>query len=531
MVWPIQTFFELAQKWVRSAGLGPQGDRASSSSSRRGGRRDAPLPLPRDADDPRRARPASSAAPGRADRRRLGRARRLRRAGRPARPLPAGRARAGQRGRGRGGLKGRAARRAARPSWSRARRAGRAATPSWPSRRWGVRVGGVDLADVPLAEVRGTDPGLRHRELGVRRHPAGADRPARAAEPRSRPSAACTRPPPRTSSRRCRAAGRAGSTSVAAACPAVSGSGSCWPGRWPRPGDPGPGRADLGGRRAHRGDDRRAAGRSPARPDDRRDERVAAAAAPRRPGGVPAGDGRVIDGGRHDDLLRRTPAYRRRGRSRRSRRRAEPATDRPVADDRGAGDRLTEPHDRLRTPPRPGDAEPPAPVPPELIPPPRARPAFGWRPGGTGTCCGHGGPRITSRRRGIPSAGCRSPTGTRSCRSSRALSAPRRWLVAPAGAPRAGGLGRSGGAAAPRRDWSTGPPHRRHRRDVLDGFALAVAGDRRRAGAADLLRAADLGGVRPGPAGRRAGVRRRGPCSGCRSAGSRARAPATWSPG
>ena len=46
------------------------------------------------------------------------------------------------------------------------------------------------------------------------------------------------------------------SPSAAAASPAASGSGWCWPARCRRPGDPGAGRADLGGRRPHRGPDR-----------------------------------------------------------------------------------------------------------------------------------------------------------------------------------------------------------------------------------------------------------------------------------
>ena len=53
------------------------------------------------------------------------------------------------------------------------------------------------------------------------------------------------------------------------------------------------------------------AGRTPAWSDDDHDGRLAAAVAQCRPGRVAAGDGRIIDDGTHDELLRTNPAYRR----------------------------------------------------------------------------------------------------------------------------------------------------------------------------------------------------------------------------
>ena len=51
------------------------------------------------------------------------------------------------------------------------------------------------------------------------------------------------------------------------------------------------------------------------------------------------------------------------------------------------------------------------------------------------------------------------------------------------------------------------------------------------AGPADLPRAADVGALRPGSAGRGPGVHRADRARACRSAGWRAPAPVTWSPG
>ena len=66
---------------------------------------------------------------------------------------------------------------------------------------------------------------------------------------------------PRRAARR---AGHAGRRARAAPSPAASASAWCWPGPWPRPRGAGPGRADLRGRRPHRGPDRRPAARSTA---------------------------------------------------------------------------------------------------------------------------------------------------------------------------------------------------------------------------------------------------------------------------
>ena len=93
--------------------------------------------------------------------------------------------------------------------------------------RWRRPVGG--------APRRRTPPGAgqRHRQRPVRRHPPGRHRPARPADPRAGRGRRCASPTPRTSTTRCRRAGRASSTSAVAGSPAASGSAWCWPARSP----------------------------------------------------------------------------------------------------------------------------------------------------------------------------------------------------------------------------------------------------------------------------------------------------------
>ena len=183
-------------------------------------------------------------------------------------------------------LKGRAARRARS---ERARRRAEIAARDAERTRgpWGVRLGGVDLADATLADVRAHDPGQRHRQPALRRHPAGRRRPARPAHPRAGRAWPCSPPTPRTSTTRSPAAGRASSTSAAAASPAASGSGSCWPAR-SAPTPPvlvlvEPTSAVDAHTEARIAE--RVAGLR-ARPDDRRLHGLAAVAPPRRPRGA-----------------------------------------------------------------------------------------------------------------------------------------------------------------------------------------------------------------------------------------------------
>ena len=158
------------------------------------------------------------------------------------------------------GLKGRAARRArAEREAERARIAAR--DEERARQRWGVTLGGVDLSEVRLTDVREPDPGQRHRQPAVRRHPPGRRRPARPADRHQAEDGPARRQRRGRLRRPARRAGRASSTSVVVACPAASGSGSCWPARSrPSPGARA-GRADVRRRRPHRGADRRAGGR------------------------------------------------------------------------------------------------------------------------------------------------------------------------------------------------------------------------------------------------------------------------------
>ena len=175
---------------------------------------------------------------------------------------------------------------------------------------------------------------------------------------------------------------------------------------------------------------------------------------------------------------------------------------------------------------------PPRGCPPSCSRPTRARCATGCGPGGSGTCCGSGGPRSTSPRPAEPDRGL--PVADRHATS--AGSSPilvRRRAAArgrAAGAARAGGDRRAGGAADPRQP---GGPGGRARHPGRDPERARAGGGRRGRGpgADDLPGPADLGRLRPGGAGRARGSTSCGPCWRCRWAGWRAPAPATWSPG
>ncbi len=87
MVWPIQTFFELAQKWVRTLVSARRADRGDGATAAVADARGAGRPAGRDRD---RRRPLGLRRPtGRVDHRRVGAAGGLGGAGRSARPLPA----------------------------------------------------------------------------------------------------------------------------------------------------------------------------------------------------------------------------------------------------------------------------------------------------------------------------------------------------------------------------------------------------------------------------------------------------------
>ena len=243
-----------------------------------------PPPLPGTADLVRRASRASWRAPGELTDRRLRRPGRVGRARRPAGPLPAGRHEPGQ-PRRRGGHQG------PRGPRARAAAAGRAGPAGRPRRgarqpRVGRHASAASTsADVPARRRTPADPGQRHRQPALRRHPAGRHRPARPADPGAGRGGRCAWPTPRTCTTRCPAAGRACSTSAAAGCPAASDSGWCSRGRSP----PDPEilvlvepTSAVDAHTEARIAERR--GRRPARPDDRGEHGLAALAAPRRPG-------------------------------------------------------------------------------------------------------------------------------------------------------------------------------------------------------------------------------------------------------
>jgi hypothetical protein len=145
MVWPIQTFFELAQRWVRSSCRPGKASRCCPASRR--GTPEQPLRLPEQGRAARRAVRVHRRA-GPADHDRLGLpddSAAL--ADRLGRYLPADHDPVSLEVPD--GLSGRRAKRALAGS----RRSG----PSWPSasapggEKWGVSLGSVDLADVPIA--------------------------------------------------------------------------------------------------------------------------------------------------------------------------------------------------------------------------------------------------------------------------------------------------------------------------------------------------------------------------------------------
>ena len=145
------------------------------------------------------------------------------------------------------------------------------------------------------------DPGQRHRQPALRRHPPGRHRPARRADPR----AAEEIDPDRQRRGRVRRAARrlAGRARRARPRPLrrPAAAGRPGPRARRRRADPGAGRAHLGRRRAHRGADRRAGRRAPARPHHRGGHGVAALAAPRRPRSCCCDDGRVVAVGAHEE--------------------------------------------------------------------------------------------------------------------------------------------------------------------------------------------------------------------------------------
>ena len=154
------------------------------------------------------------------------------------------------------------------------------------NRPWGVRLGDVDLGTGPAGRRTTANRGQRHRQPAVRRHSPGRHRSARPAHPRDGrgdPAGGRRRGRVRRDARR--VAGSAGRARprpfrrTAAAGGARTGTGD-------RCADAGPGRADLRGRRPHRGQDRRARRRASTWADHGRRHRLTAVAAPcgpRRP--------------------------------------------------------------------------------------------------------------------------------------------------------------------------------------------------------------------------------------------------------
>ncbi len=165
------------------------------------------------------------------------------------------------------GLKGRAARRArAQRLAERARLT--AMDEELANREWGVRLGGVDLGAAALDDVRRhilvSDTGSQLFAGTL----AGRDRPARAAQPRAGRARAPRRQRRgrvrRVAGRLAGRARRAWSWSVRR--PAAAGRAGAGAGL--RGADPGAGGADVRRRRPHRGPDRRAPRRRTPRPDD-----------------------------------------------------------------------------------------------------------------------------------------------------------------------------------------------------------------------------------------------------------------------
>ena len=148
---------------------------------------------------------------------------------------------------------------------------------------WGVRLGDVDLGRVPLGRRTAADRGERHRQSAVRRHSPGRHRPARPAHPgagRGDPASGQRRGRVRRDARRLAGTARRARPGPLRWSAAAGGAGA---GARDRCADAGPGRADVRGRRAHRGPHRRARRRAPSRADHDRGHRLTAVAAPRGP--------------------------------------------------------------------------------------------------------------------------------------------------------------------------------------------------------------------------------------------------------
>ena len=262
MVWPIQTFFELAQRAVRSLVSAGKADGrvlrpaavAYAVASARGCPTEATLHDERSGftAEPGRLTMIVSALPD--DSAAL--------ADRLGRYLPADHEPVSLEGAD--GLSGRQARRArARQQAELARVAER--EQALAGQKWGVSLGSVDLADVPIAAVRerivvsdsASQVFAGTLQEAIDPHGSAHPRPGR-----DRPARRRRRGRLHRSRRRLAGPARgAGPRPVRRPAPA----GGAGPGAGPRAGHPGHGRADLGGRRPHRGADRRAAGRVPGR--------------------------------------------------------------------------------------------------------------------------------------------------------------------------------------------------------------------------------------------------------------------------
>ena len=110
------------------------------------------------------------------------------------------------------------------------------ASARWPGEKWGVSLGSVDLADVPIAAVRETilvSDSASQVFAGTLQE--AIDPHGRLTLEQAEAALLHGRGRGRLHRHGRRLAGPAG-REAAAGCPAVSGSGWCWPGRWP--GDP-----------------------------------------------------------------------------------------------------------------------------------------------------------------------------------------------------------------------------------------------------------------------------------------------------
>ena len=308
MVWPIQTFFELAQEWVRAV-ISARKAIAVMQQQPPWRAPEPALSLPTDAeiaDDVSGfvARPGewtivASAMPE--DSAAL--------ADRLGRYLPSDHDPVSLEDEK--GLTGRAARRAARTRVREERERQLRRDAELADRRWGVRIGPVDLADVPIEAVRdrvlvsdtasavfaGTLQSAIDPHGRLSRDQAERAMWTAAAEDVYEVSARRLAGPDR----------RTGPRPVRWPAPAA-GAGPR-PGRRPR--HPDLGRADLGGGRTHRGADRLPPRRAPPRSDHDHDHRLTAAPALRRPASPSCWTAGSIDSGTHEELVQRSAGYRR----------------------------------------------------------------------------------------------------------------------------------------------------------------------------------------------------------------------------